>query len=303
MLAGDALRAFDDATKDAVDRLFPGLTPEGHLQASLGAAVGGLGWRRASDIALSANLAALIMATPKVRSMAAAAVYAGLLPSGIVEGKLEATRTDVEAAYLASLDESERIKAEEFISRAKLAAAAQWQQIQQGFNGAVTQAPRADADYSSPEELAPARVPEVHDGGSSDAEGRGRRLSPAHLQKELGKLVDCTKLRALEARLRSQCHWSQLDRLRELRHHEVSHAWLWNLHPKKGRVLTETDYVSNVQKRLGAIMVAGEMACRALSHRGGHKRSLCMCPRARRRLPTCRLQRAHGAGGAHQHTR
>ncbi len=117
-------------------------------------------------------------------------------------------------------------------------------------------------EYTGLDELAPVRVPEVHGGGDSDFEGSGRRLSPAHLQKELSKLIDCTKLRALEVLLRSQSNWPQLDRLRELRHPEVSHSWLWNLDPKWGSVLTEADYVANVQKRLGAVLLTGDLVCR-----------------------------------------
>ena len=42
---GEALNAFDTLGKDALDRLLPGLTVESHVQASLGARNGGLGWR------------------------------------------------------------------------------------------------------------------------------------------------------------------------------------------------------------------------------------------------------------------
>ena len=41
------LEAFDQMTMATLDRLFPGLTTEGHEQATLAASVGGLGWRRA----------------------------------------------------------------------------------------------------------------------------------------------------------------------------------------------------------------------------------------------------------------
>ena len=77
---GGALAAFDARTRVELDRLFPGLTEESHSQASLGPSVGGLGWRRASEIACPANLGALIMAEPKVKSMAASAAHAGLRP-------------------------------------------------------------------------------------------------------------------------------------------------------------------------------------------------------------------------------
>ena len=54
--SGRTLRSCDDATRDEMDGLLPGMTTEGHEQATLAAAVGGLGWRRASERARPANL-------------------------------------------------------------------------------------------------------------------------------------------------------------------------------------------------------------------------------------------------------
>ena len=72
-------------------------------------------------------------------------------------------------------------------------------------------------------------------------EFNGRRVTAVHLQKELTKLVDCTRLRALEATLRRQGNWDQLERLQELRHPGVSHRWLWHLDTWSGAVLAEAD--------------------------------------------------------------
>ena len=255
-----ALAQFDQMTSGEMDRLFPGLTEESHEQATLGAAWGGLGWRRASDVALPANLAALVTAAPMVRDMAAAAVHAGLLPAGVVEGRLDAEIRMTQDAYLATLHDQERSKAEEFISEATAAAVAQWQRLRQG-QGVAARAPRARAEYAGPNEHAPLLIPNVHDGGASDIEGAARRLSSQHVQRELAKLGDSTRLRLLEAKLRQQCNWPQLDRLRELRHPEVSHMWLWHLNSREGSVLTEPDYVANIQKRLGAKLREGCDLC------------------------------------------
>ncbi len=82
------------------------------------------------------------------------------------------------------------------------------------------------------------------------------------MQKELCKLQDCTKLRALETALRAQSDWAQLEQLKDLRHPEASHRWLWHLDSRKGSVLAPCDYVVGVQRRLGARLVQGELACR-----------------------------------------
>ncbi len=258
----DSLKGFDEATRCAMDRLFAGLSDESHEQATLGASLGGLGWRRASDTALAANLGALVTAAPKIKNMAAAAVHAGLLAPGRVEAKLEDKTARAEAAFLASLDELERVKAEDFLSRAKAAAAAQWEQVLQGQGSVAGSAPRADATFSNPDEHAAAPHNTTDDGGRADPDSSARRLSAPLVQKELSKLRDCTRLRALEQLLASQENWPQLDRLKELRRPEVCHKWLWHLDSSRGAVLGEPDYVANVQRRLGARLIAGHPPCR-----------------------------------------
>ena len=91
---------FDQHQKETLDRLFPGLTEHGHQQAVLGAAVGGLGWRAATSVALPANLGALVLGAPKIRGMAEAAVRAGLVPEGLLETRLDLKMRSVRAAYL-----------------------------------------------------------------------------------------------------------------------------------------------------------------------------------------------------------
>jgi len=56
--------------------------------------------------------------------------------------------------------------------------------------------------------------------------------------------------------------WSQISRLKELRHKETCHSWLWHINPLCGSVMAETDYVLNVQKRLGAKIINSECSCK-----------------------------------------
>ena len=150
------------------------------------------------------------------------------------------------------------MKTEEFLRRAKRAADEQLQASVSGSN-LRAQAPRIDARYDDQEG---GNDDDVHDGGDGDAEGRGRGITGPHLQKELSKLQDCTRLRALEATLREQSNWGQLQRMKELRHREVSHKWLWHLDSTSGAVMTQRDYVVCVQKRLGARVYEGNATCR-----------------------------------------
>ena len=147
-----------------MDRLFAGLPAEGHEQAALAAAFGGLGWRTASTTARPANLAALLQTGPKVRGMAAAAVHAGLLQVGQLEAKLDAWTQRVESAYLDNLDELERVKAEEYVTRVRTAVVTQWEQTLGAQVSASVRAPRADATYRNESDRNPVHLSSTDDG-------------------------------------------------------------------------------------------------------------------------------------------
>lgn len=261
----EALHAFDAVAQTTQLRLFPGVTPEGFAQASLAPSLGGLGWRRACDTALPAHVGALVMAVPKVQSMIAEAARAGLVDSGALERRLQRQLDEAQAALMAELDASEQAEAHGFIEKCSAAARVQWSCLADGVRPRHRPPPRVDATLNEAGELVPASLP---DDEQEDDEGGGpRTVSTQHLQRQLTKLSDFTRLRRLQDTLRSQCNWPQLQRLSELRHKEVSHRWLWHLDASKGTVLCETDYILNVQKRLGAIILEDDLTCRIC---GGH---------------------------------
>ena len=90
----------------------------------------------------------------------------------------------------------------------------------------------------------------------------GRVVTAPQLQKELTRLQDCTRLRHLEATLKQQANWEQLERLKDLRHQGVSQQWLWHLDSSRGSVLNAADVVLNVQKRLGGRIYVGSGGCK-----------------------------------------
>jgi hypothetical protein len=122
LLEQGAAASFAEAARDAMNRLFPGLTAESHVEAKLSADHGGLGWRAASITAQPSNLGALTAAAPKVRSVAVAAAHAGLLRPGVVEPRLDARARAVEESYPRDLDEVGRTKAEDLMRRVRLVA-------------------------------------------------------------------------------------------------------------------------------------------------------------------------------------
>ena len=258
---GEILEQFDQQQRETLDRMFPGLTDEGHRQAVLGASVGGLGWRPAVSTAVPANLAALILAAPKIHAMAKDATTAGLLPEGLLETRLAAQIDAVRSLYLGELDVIEQVKAEDYLIKAAHSAEQSWAALVAGGRTSIA-APRADAEYTRQGDVRAGAQNGTADGGDAHPESAGRSVVISHVQGQLARLQDCTKLRKLEETLRSQCKWSQLNRLKEMRHKETCHQWLWHLDPLQGSVMAEADYVAGVQKRLGAKILGYECTCR-----------------------------------------
>ena len=191
--------------------------------------------------------------------MISAVVRAGLVTEGVLENCLQLKILSVKAAFLSQLSESERNKAENFIDKSIEAATAAWCAMSLGSTRSIS-APLADTIFE--ESGVAAVAPQLDIEAAPPEEGTARKVTSLHVQRELSKLQDCTNLRILDAALSSTCNWSQLKRLKELRHPETSHAWLWHINPREGSVMTEIDYVAAVQKRLGAKIIDAECQCR-----------------------------------------
>ena len=240
---------FDEVGRETLERLFPGITSEGYIQASLNDKKGGVGWRQAIDVARPAHLGALIAAAPRLKAMFQDCQCAGLFNASPLEERLARRIGDAETAFLECLDEIEKVMAEDFLRKAKESAEETWRHTALGLTERIPVAPRVSREGGEYEEA---------DGSPA----RGTKLTAPHLQRELSMLMDRTKARRLKALLQSLGAWQQLDRFTDLGHHEVSHRWLRHLDPARGGVLAAADFVINVQKRLGNRMYNGEAPCR-----------------------------------------
>ena len=187
--------------------------------------------------------------------MAEAAARAGLLREGLLEERLAAKTRQVEDGFLGALDEVDREKAIQFMQKAYEAAERNWEHTASGASEAA-QAPMADVTFYDGDSVPPT----FEDAEKQD--GPRRLLTAQHLQRELARLHDRTRLRSLEATLRRQCNWGQLEELSDLRHPHVSHKWIRHLDSRRGTVLSQTDYIFNVQRRLGARLQERELDCR-----------------------------------------
>ena len=135
VVSSSAGQAFDEVTQASLERLFPGVTQEGHEQSSLCMNQGGLGWRKILDVARPAHLGALVASGPRLKSMIQAAGVAGLLPVDRLEARLAQWARAAKDALLDSLDEVEKVRAEDFLGRAEVAADAAWQRLQVRLDG------------------------------------------------------------------------------------------------------------------------------------------------------------------------
>ena len=142
------------------------------------------------------------MAYPNVVSMVQTTAAARLLDAAPLLQRLEKWLKDAEAAFLAELDEVERVKAEDYLRKASAAAQTYWEEGQGEPAPAATNPPRADSTYVGHDEHAPTHVRE----GANQTEEADADAGGGHLQKELCKLQDCTRLRRLEDTLRMQCN-------------------------------------------------------------------------------------------------
>ena len=135
--------------------------------------------------------------------MAHTAAKARLVNSEVLVRRLDLWLQEAEEALLAELDELERMQAEDFLRKAKATAVTQWQGIVNGTGHGGAQEPRADTTYVGPDEHAPARAM-AEENREDDGSGEGGGFSAQHLQKELSKFCDCTRLRRLESELQQQ---------------------------------------------------------------------------------------------------
>ena len=116
---------------------------------------------------------------------------------------------------------------------------------------------------------------------------RKSRLSAPHLQPQLSRLADRTRLRRLKNTLLSKGAWQQVTRIEDLRHACLTLMALPLGRVRGGSVLTPHDYIATVQKRLGnRLWVGGGVSLlrflprptvgtsRNLQHRRSHARTL-----------------------------
>ena len=244
----DVLENFDRVQAATLERLFPGMDAEAHSQAALATKDGGLGLRKAGQVALSAVLASKAMAEPKVELLVKQLAKAGLIEDCSM---LDSFRRGIDTAtkelgnQLGSkaCGELTRVLAE---ARAK--AKELWARQLEGSTGEGLEL-SGDVDQDlDPESL--------HSGG-----GNEKQLSIVNLQKQMGRLLDERCLEDLVEKLRAQGRYQCMRRLEEQRDRGVNHAWIWAIDPARWVMMSEQDYVMAVRVRLGCFLQPSSFLC------------------------------------------
>ena len=251
-IPADALDSFDADLEDALGSLLGSQLPgTSWMQASGGAADGGLGLRLASDVCLPAYLASSIDARPLALTLSEG------LPESLRGAVFDCWDRHAAAAregWLASLPDSARGVAAQLLSDGEEAATTAVQAL-------LGRAP----DHRGGPRLSPAAAAVaslVTPAGAEDPELPG---SQRNLQTRLSDLVGRHRADALSAELEFAADWQGVRRLQDLRDPETDHSWIWAACGAAGNRMRASEFCTALLLRLGAPVSAGGVPCAVCS--------------------------------------
>ena len=245
------LDAHDSMQRAYVERVVAAeLDTHASVQMTLGVADSGLGFRRATDVAIPAFVASRIESRPYVVRLFAAMHANGVGISGLVEN-YDATTADALNTFLDGLTLTGRTEAVQLCEAGAASAEAQAQ--------AIEQATSSDA-RGPPVERASSARRLVHTAGSEDDEYPDS-FGSRKLQRGLCKIVDAQRSGELTASLTAANRQSALRRVQDLRDPTVNVDWMWKLNRAHGGCVEGEDYAHAIRMRLGASGADSDALC------------------------------------------
>jgi len=227
------------------------LHAEAAAQAALDALEGGLGIRKAKDVALPAFVASRVAARPLVAMLADALASEGFLPEAFWDG-FEAPLQNAIRELGSQLSAPRRAELEDLVQEAASEADASLQDM-------MNQRVSARRALARQVDMSARAFGLVHPAGSEDPESD--LGADGGLQRQLCRIMDAQRADALAASLASQERWPDVRRLSELRDPTVSHDWLWRLNPAHGPVVPSGEMATCVRVRLGAHLTEEPTLC------------------------------------------
>ena len=281
---GDTLRGvvcsrFDTDLRDAMEEILNGpLSDAAWWQSNLGVRDGGLGIRRASDVALMAFIGSRVASRPLVACMLEHVQSADLGCANTLLHAYDSRTNSAVDALLRSFPAEAAQRVHDFIADGVVHAARTWQAYMSPANGQGAYATGDDDDDPHMRQSGSVSPGLVMDAGAEDEEhpdyGGGPRSTK--VQRALSKLLDeCIREGLCEHHRRSG---SPLDceRLSDLAHHDTSHSWLWALCAAQGPAIDDdAEFIEAVRVRLGTggpgdVAVCGLCGQAQLDTAGGH---------------------------------
>ena len=228
-----------------------GLHDTALTQAAAGVREGGLGFRSAAQLRLPAFIASRVEARPFVRDLFENMFAAGVVIPGCME-RYDAHIATAVGDFIAGLPST---RAEHVREQCDVAG----ELAERRFNAFVN---------GRREDSAGAPVGNQHAGdrlvAPPGAEDDEHPLNVTfRLQHRLARISDEESLDRLSETLVRREEWSDVRRIRELRHDTCSHEWLWAIGPGAGGTLDPEDYVTAVRLRLGASHTDEPVPCRS----------------------------------------
>ena len=262
-VSSEALDAFDASARCGVQEALAGaVTDEAWLQATLGVDAGGLGLREASQIALPAFIASRVASRPLVEEMASHFEAAGLGSSRLCLRAFDLRLQQALDRWCSSLpEEGVRPEVLRHVADAADAATRRWHAWASG-----EAEPPEDPDGDQPRPARGSRRPGaglVPEAGTEDPEHPAAPVGAGayRLQRALTRISDACVAQGLLSRVRAAGDWEREHLLAELSSPDVSHEWLWSLHPDKGDALSPDDYIAATRLRLGCAGPADAVPC------------------------------------------
>ena len=244
------LQAYDTELDNFVGQTLGGDLHERALaQAALGVPQGGLGFRRASGLALPAFVASRTESRPFVEYLFHSMEAAGIAVAGAIT-LYDKETDDAWQSFKALLSHDRGSLAESFRENACSAASKVFEAVQ---TGARLGSPGAPVGTGQAGDFV---VPAL---GSDDPEHPASSCSKRpRLQRQLATLFD---KECADATFASGDRDVDGRRLAELSHDSVSSEWLWALDPVQRECVESDAYVAAVRLRLGATFASKPLRC------------------------------------------
>ena len=243
----DLLDKYDKQGRSSMERILGGpLHDAAWEQGAAGVREGGLGLRRAKDLALPAFVASRIETRPLVELLAHELIAAGMIPGEFLSLYEQQTSSTFDR-FVARLSEEGRSRAAQGMSEALSAARDRLKEMQ-----GHTRIERPDGDITSANAL-------VFPAGAEDPEYGS--LENQGLQHIFASILDDERMDSLSEHLLATEQWESARRIHELRDPSVSHGWLWALNPAHGALIKNSLFLICIRLRVGFHFLDEPMLC------------------------------------------